>query len=216
MGRSTINAFQADIKRLGGTDVGSAFPPLGAKDFTPYIGQIRAARPDVIMTATAGNDTVRLLTQLKEYGLLNSKLTIAGAAGAVTQENIGAMSGAGEGFLSAAGYAIDIDTPANKKFVDAFRAQFKVDPDLFAADTYGLFYLFKEAIEKAGDMDTAKVRSAMQGMTWDTPQGKKTIRKGDNQAIMDMVVVQVKGDRFVTVGTVPGKDAVGPDNCEKF
>src|SRR6266851_6869430 len=34
MGRSTISAFQADIKRLGGTDVGSSFPPLGAKDFT--------------------------------------------------------------------------------------------------------------------------------------------------------------------------------------
>jgi ABC-type branched-subunit amino acid transport system substrate-binding protein len=58
MGRSSISAFQDDIKRLGGTDVGNAFPPLGAKDFTPYVGQIRSARPDVIMTATAGNDTV--------------------------------------------------------------------------------------------------------------------------------------------------------------
>ena len=95
MGRSTIAAFQDDIKRLGGTDVGATYPPLGAKDFTPYVGQIRAARPDVIMTATAGNDTVRLLTQLKEYGILTDKLTLAGAAGAVTQENIGAMGGAG-------------------------------------------------------------------------------------------------------------------------
>src|SRR5262245_39094224 len=84
MGRSTVSAFQDDIKRLGGTDVGSAYPPLGAKDFTPYVGQIRSARPDVIMTATAGNDTVRLLTQLKEYGILANKLTLAGAAGAVT------------------------------------------------------------------------------------------------------------------------------------
>src|SRR5262245_63860324 len=115
MGRSTVSAFQDDIKRLGGTDVGATYPPLAAKDYTPYIGQIRAARPDVIMTATAGNDTVRLLTQLKEYGILNEKLTLAGAAGAVTQENIGAMGGAGEGFLSAAGYSADIDTPANKK-----------------------------------------------------------------------------------------------------
>src|SRR6266581_3803819 len=66
MGRSTIAAFQDDIKRLGGTEVGATYPPLGAKDFSPYLGQVRAARPDVIMTATAGNDTVRLLTQLKE------------------------------------------------------------------------------------------------------------------------------------------------------
>ena len=216
MGRSTISAFQNDIKNRGGNDTGSSFPPLGAKDFTSYIGQIRAARPDVIMTATAGNDTVRLLTQLKEYGILTPKLTVAGAAGAVTQQNIEAMNGAAEGFLSAAGYSIDIDTPANKKFVAAFKKEFNTDPDLFAADTYGLFYLFKQAIEKAGGTDTKKLRAAMEDATWDTPQGKKTMRKGDHQAVVDMVVVQVKGKDFKTVGTVTGTEAVGPDKCSKF
>ncbi len=216
MGRSTISAFQNDVKRLGGTDAGATFPPLGAKDFTPYIGQIRAARPDVIMTATAGNDTVRLLTQLKEYGILNDKLTLAGAAGAVTQENLGAMGGAGEGFLSAAGYSTDIDTPANKKFVPTFKKEFQHDPDLFAADTYGLFYLFKQAIEKAGSTDTAKVRAAMEDAAWETPQGTKKIRKGDHQAVVDMVIVKVRGNDFQTVGKVPGEEAVGPDDCQKF
>jgi len=216
MGRSSISAFQDDIKRLGGTDVGSAFPPLGAKDFTPYVGQIRSARPDVIMTATAGNDTVRLLTQLKEYGMLSNKLTLAGSAGAVTQENIGAMEGAAEGFLSAAGYSIDIDTSANKKFVAAFKKEFQSDPDLFAADTYGLFYLFKQAIGKAGGTDEQKLRVAMEDATWETPQGTKKMRKGDHQAIVDMVVVKVSGNDFQTVGKVPGEDAVGSDKCEKF
>jgi len=216
MGRSTVGAFQEDITRLGGTEVGSSYPPLGAKDFTPYVGQIRAARPDVIMTATAGNDTVRLLTQLKEYGMLSDKLTLAGAAGAVTQENIGAMVGAAEGFLSAAGYSIDIDTPANNKFVAAFKKEFQADPDLFAADTYGLIYLLKQAIEKAGGTETAKLRGVMEDASWDTPQGKKKMRKGDHQAIVDMVVVQVKGSGFHTVGKVSGEDAVGPDKCDKF
>jgi branched-chain amino acid transport system substrate-binding protein len=216
MGRSTIGAFEEDIKRLGGTDVGSAYPPLGAKDYTPYIGQIRAARPDVIMTATAGNDTVRLLTQLKEYGLLSGKLMLAGAAGAVTQENIGAMGGAGEGFLSAAGYSTDIDTPANKQFVATFKKDYQIDPDLFGADTYGLFFLLKQAIEKAGGTDTAKLRAAMEDASWQTPQGTKKMRKGDHQAIVDMVVVQVKGNDFHTVGRVPGEEAVGPDKCDRF
>jgi branched-chain amino acid transport system substrate-binding protein len=216
MGRSTISAFQDDIKRLGGSDVGSAYPPLGAKDFTPYVGQIRSARPDVIMTATAGNDTVRLLTQLKEYGILSSKLTLAGAAGALTQETLGAMGGAGEGFLSATGYSIDIDTPANKKFVAAFKKEFQTDPDLFAADTYGLIYLFKQAIEKAGGTDEQKLRAAMEDATWETPQGTKKMRKGDHQAIVDMVVVKVKGNDFQIIGKVPGAEVVGPDKCEKF
>jgi branched-chain amino acid transport system substrate-binding protein len=217
MGRSTISAFQKDVARLGGSDTGSTFPPLGAKDFSSYIGQIRAARPDVIMTATAGNDTVRLLTTLKEYGILNDKLTLAGAAGAVTQENIAAMAGAGDGFLSSAGYSTDIDTPDNKKFVAAFKKEFQADPDLFGADTYGLFFLFKQAIEKAGGTtDTAKLRAAMEDASWNTPQGKKTMRKGDHQAVVDMLVVKVTGNDFATVGKVPGEEAVGPDNCDKF
>jgi branched-chain amino acid transport system substrate-binding protein len=216
MGRSTITAFQNDIKRLGGTDVGSTFPPLGAKDFSTYLGPIRAAQPDVIITATAGNDTVRLLSQLKEYGMLNDKLTLAGAAGAVTQENIGAMGGAAEGFLSAAGYSADIDNPANKAFVAAFRKEYNADPDLFGADTYGLFFLFKLAIEKAGGTDTAKLRAAIEDISWDTPQGVKTVRKGDHQAMVDMVIVKVIKGEFKTVGHVPGADAIGPDTCDKF
>jgi branched-chain amino acid transport system substrate-binding protein len=126
------------------------------------------------------------------------------------------MGGAGEGFLSAAGYSIDIDTPANKKFVAAFKKEFQNDPDLFAADTYGLFYLFKQAIEKAGSTDEQKLRGAMEDATWETPQGTKKMRKGDHQAIVDMVVVKVTGNDFQTVGKVAGEEAVGPDKCEKF
>ncbi len=64
--------------------------------------------------------------------------------------------------------------------------------------------------------DTAKVRAAMEDASWETPQGIKKMRKGDHQAIVDMVVVKVKGNDFQTVGKVPGAEAVGPDKCEKF
>jgi branched-chain amino acid transport system substrate-binding protein len=53
-------------------------------------------------------------------------------------------------------------------------------------------------------------------MSWDTPQGVKTVRKGDHQAVVDMVIVKVINNEFKTVGQVPGKDAIGPDTCERF
>jgi branched-chain amino acid transport system substrate-binding protein len=134
----------------------------------------------------------------------------------VTQENIGAMGGAGDGFLSAAGYSTDIDTRANKKFVAEFKKEYQSEPDLFGADTYGLFYLLKQAIETAGGTDTAALRTAIEDASWQTPQGTKRIRKGDHQAIVDMVVVKVKGNDFQTVGKVLGEEAVGPDKCDKF
>lgn len=216
MGKNTIAAFQADVERHGGENVGEVFAPLGAKDLSTYFGQMRAARPEVVMTAMAGNDTVRLLTQMQEYGLLTEGLTLAGASGAVTPENIGAMNGAAEGFVSAAGYAIDLDTPKNKAFVEQYRAAYDSDPDLFAADSYGLFFLLADAIKAAGGVDTDALRKEIEGREWETPQGIKTIRAGDHQAVMPMQVIQVKNEQFMTIDQVDGNTAVGPDTCERF
>jgi branched-chain amino acid transport system substrate-binding protein len=60
------------------------------------------------------------------------------------------------------------------------------------------------------------LRGATEDATWETPQGTKKMRKGDHQAIVDMVVVKVTGNDFQTVGKVAGEEAVGPDKCEKF
>ena len=53
-------------------------------------------------------------------------------------------------------------------------------------------------------------------MSWATPQGNKQIRRGDHQAIMDMLIVKVVGNHFKTVDRVAGEVAIGPDNCERF
>jgi branched-chain amino acid transport system substrate-binding protein len=56
----------------------------------------------------------------------------------------------------------------------------------------------------------------MEDTSWETPQGTKRMRKGDHQAIVDMVVVKVQGSDFRTVGKVAGEEAVGPDTCARF
>ena len=62
MGRSTVAAFKASAEKVGASTVGEVFAPLDAKDYTQYFGQLRAARPQVLYTSVAGNDTVRLFT----------------------------------------------------------------------------------------------------------------------------------------------------------
>ena len=215
MGRSTVAAFQKGVKERGGTNLGEVFAPLDSKDYTQYFGQIRAARPQVLYTSVAGNDTVRLLTQMQDFGLLNNML-IVGASGTVTSQNIGAMGSAADGFVTGVGYSPQIDTPENKKFIDAFRAQFKTDPDLFGADSYGLIYFYKAAVEKAGSTETDKVRTAMRGLQWITPQGMKTMRAGDHQAVQKMYVVRIEKGKFNIIGEVPGDQAIGPVTCTRW
>lgn len=215
MGRSTVAAFKASTEKLGSQSGGEVFAPLDSKDYTQYFGQIRAARPQVVYTSVAGNDTVRLLTQMQDFGLLGN-LTIVGASGTVTSQNIGAIGKAAEGFATGVGYSPQIDTPENKAFVAAFRDATKSAPDLYGADSYGLLFAYKAAVEKAGSTDTDKVREALRGLSWATPQGMKTIRAGDHQAMQTVYVVKVTGGRFDIVDMVEAETAIGPDACTRF
>lgn len=215
MGRSSVAAFKLYAEKAGLQSVGEFLAPIDSKDYTQYFGQLRAARPDVIYAAVAGNDTVRLLTQLQEFGLLRNVL-VTGNAGVINSQNVVAVGTAGEGFISGNNYSPKIDTAENKRFVASYKAAYKADPDGFAADSYGLVYLYKQAVEKAGSTDTDKVRAALKDLSWMTPQGTKTLRGGDHQAIQDMVVVAVRKGEFDVVGKVPGAESIGPDACARF
>ncbi len=215
MGRSTVAAFKSAAEEKGATTVGEVFAPLGNKDYSPFFGQIRAAHPDVLYTSVAGNDTVRLFSQLDEFGLLKG-LQVVGASGTVTSQNMGAIQKAAEGFVTGVGYSPQIDTPENKKFVTAFEGAYKALPDLYGADSYGVLYFYKAAVEKAHATDTAKVRAAMADLEWMTPQGKKTMRAGDHQAIQDMYAVKLTGGEFKIINEITGTAAIGPDTCKRF
>lgn len=215
MGRSTVAAFKENAELVGAESVGEVFAPLDSKDYSQYFGRVRSARPEVLYTSVAGNDTVRLFTQMKDFGVLDG-LTVLGASGTVTGQNIGAIGDAAEGFITGVGYSPLIDSPENKAFVEKFNAENGADPDLYGADSYGILFAYKAAVEAAGSIETDAVRAALEGLTWDTPQGPKTIRAGDHQAIQPMYVVQIENGAFTIANLIAGEDAIGADTCERF
>ena len=215
MGRSTVAAFKAAAEGKGAKTAGEVFAPLDNKDYSPYFGQIRGARPTVIYTSVAGNDTVRLFTQMAEFGV-NRNVQVVGASGTVTSQNLGAIGKAADGFVTGVGYSSSIDSQENRKFVADFEAANKSKPDLYGADSYGVLFFYKAAVEKAKSTDTDKVREAMRGLQWATPQGNKTMRAGDHQAMQDMYAVKVEGGQFRIVGKVAAEAAIGPDACTRF
>lgn len=216
MGRNTVASFKSTAEKGGAKTLGEVFAPLDSKDYSTFFGQIRAAKPDVFYTSVGGNDSVRLFTQMEEYGLKKNMVMI-GAASVITPQTIGAMGNkVAEGFVTGVGYSPELDTPENKAFVTKFRTAYKADPDVYAADSYGVMYFYKHAAEKAKSTETDKIRAAMRGLEWSTPQGKKQMRAGDHQGIQDMYAVKVMNGQFKIIGKVPGSVAVGPDTCTRF
>jgi branched-chain amino acid transport system substrate-binding protein len=215
MGRNTVEEFKKVAEPAGMETVGEIYAPLNTNDFSQYFGQVRASQPTVFYTSTGGNDSVRLLTQLAEYGLRDRFLAI-GAASAVTPATIEAIGPAAEGFVTGVGYSPTIESEANQAFVAKFKEKFGAVPDLYGADSYGFMPFYKKAVEAAGSTDADAVMKAMEGLSWETVQGTKTIRAGDHQAMMPMYAVAVQDGRFEVIGRVEGEDAIGPDNCERF
>lgn len=215
MGRSTVAAFKSAAEAKGAKSVGEVFAPLDNKDYSPFFGQMRSSRPTVIYTSVAGNDTVRLFSQMSEFGI-NRNVQVVGASGTVTSQNLPAIGKNADGFVTGVGYATSIDSPENRKFVSDFEAANKAAPDLYGADSYGVLFFYKAAVEKAGSTDTDKVRAAMRGLQWNTPQGTKTMRAGDHQAMQDMYAMRVNGGKFELVGQVKADEAIGPDVCNRF
>jgi len=215
MGRSTVAAFKSAAEGKGAKTAGEVFAPLDNKDYSPYFGQIRGAKPTVIYTSVAGNDTVRLFTQMAEFGV-NRNIQVVGASGTVTGQNLAAIGKAADGFVTGVGYSTSIPTPENQKFVAEFTAANKAEPDLYGADSYGVLFAYKAAVEKAKSTDTDAVRTALRGLQWATPQGLKTIRAGDHQAMQDMYAVKVNGGKFEIVGKVSAAAAIGADACNRF
>lgn len=215
MGRSTVAAFKSAAEGKGAKTAGEVFAPLDNKDYSPYFGQIRSARPTVIYTSVAGNDTVRLFTQMAEFGV-NRNVQVVGASGTVTGQNLAAIGKAADGFVTGVGYSTSIPSAENQKFVAEFTAANKAAPDLYGADSYGVLFAYKAAVEKAKSTDTDAVRTALRGLQWATPQGMKTLRAGDHQAMQDMYAVKVNGGKFEIVGKVAAAAAIGADTCTKF
>jgi branched-chain amino acid transport system substrate-binding protein len=118
-GHTLQKGFEANLKKLGGTEVGASLTPLGSTDFSSYLIQAQAANPDVIINLTAGEDAVNSLKQTVEFGL-EKKFHIAGA-----QQELEVLEGlppnARIGTWVFEWYWVQPNVPPVKEFVAAIR-----------------------------------------------------------------------------------------------
>jgi len=70
----------------------------------------------------------------------------------------------------------DLDTPANKKFVDSFLAKYDRYPSFYAAQAYDSIFLIESAVEAVGGNleDIDGMRAAMAAANYDSVRGKFT------------------------------------------
>jgi len=218
-GHTLQQGFEASLKKFGGTEVGASLTPLGATDYSSYLIKAQAAKPDVIIFLTAGQDAVNSLKQAVQFGL-NKNFHIAGA-----QQELEVLEGlppdARIGTWVFEWYWKQPNVPHVKEFVAAIR---KVNNGKVptARHWFGYASVWTCALV-ANEKKTLKAETLAKGLeNFQLPPevalmpNKVFYRAGDNQLMPDLYVGHAveKGpepeDLFHVDSIVKGVDAALP------
>lgn len=192
-GRGMLDFTKKYIERQGGKVIGEEYLPIDGSDWTTVVSKIRAAKPDALISATAGGaPNVSLAKQIKGAGL-----TLPYGNLAIDEGTAKTMGDVADGLYMSASYLTSIDTPENKKFMAAMQKKFGADlktPNELSEPQYEAFYLYKAAAEKAGSIDPAKVTKALGEVSYTGPRGTVQMNKSRHTPLsMRLGQVQANG-----------------------
>ena len=151
---------------------------LNVVDWSPFVSKVAAAKVNGMYSCLRSPIIPRFVEQAHKFGLMKKIKVIAG--GSPSEAALEAGGEAQVGIVTACAWSWDIDTPASKKFADAYWKEFNAVPPSQGCQAYvGAMVLFN-AIEKAGSTDPEKIVKALKGATYDGPYGRVRISPKDN------------------------------------
>ncbi|CRK52437.1 ABC transporter substrate-binding protein [Rhodococcus sp. RD6.2] len=180
----TANRIIKAYAEANGIEIkGEDYTPLGSTDFSTIVNKVRTADADAVFNTLNGDSNVAFFREYKNVGLTPQDMPVVSVS--IAEEEVGGIGVQNiEGQLTAWNYYQTIDTPVNKKFVDAYKAKFgqnKPTSDPMEA-AYTSVYLWKNTVEKANSFAVADIQANADGVTFDAPEGLVTI-DGDNHHI---------------------------------
>ncbi|MFP5213777.1 MAG: ABC transporter substrate-binding protein [Acidobacteriota bacterium] len=194
--------------------MGESWWKLGEPDFTPYITAILPNKPDCIILATGGRDSVPFLKAAKASSL-NEKIPLFMHAASDLVKVLGA-DGPEDVLTTDTYHSYYPETQINKEFVKEFGERFNREPNLGGLSGYLAAQFIWKGYEKAGKVDTEKLIDAMEGLTVQSPVGDVAMRAFDHQVVLPIftgITKKEPGRAYLVasdITVIPG-DQVMPD-----
>ena len=216
-GHTLQSGLEAACAKAGGSKVGADLAPLGTTDFSSYLIKAQAAKPDVILFLTQGDDMINALKQAVQFGL-DKRFHLAGG-----QQELEALEGlppdARIGTWVFEWYWNQPGVPHVAEFVDAIKKKTGRVPTARTWFGFAATWTCALAANNAKSLDAVKMAKALQGMKLPPevalmPDGA-FFREGQNQLIPNLYVghAQSQGstadDLFKVTEVVKGIDAAG-------
>ena len=145
-GYEVVGGFQKVFEDCGGKVIQKIWPPLGTKDFGPYIPTIKADA-DAIFSLMVGPMSLQFPKQLRGSGI---KKPIIGGGTSYDEFALPFMGDEVIGDVSALHYSAAIETPKNEAFVKAYRKKYGKVPSYYSENNYTTAQIIDEAMKKSG------------------------------------------------------------------
>ena len=190
-GDGLLSAAKNIFKEKGIEHVGNSYHSLADKEFSGFLTNAAAAKPDVLLLLNFGGQSSDTLKQAVSFGMKkNMTIVIAWASGLEQFESLGADLC--EGVYFGAQYWHTIDTPGNKDLVKRVADKLKMNPNYSLAGSYICTKILIDGITKAGSADPKAVIAALEGMKYEGLTGPEEIRKADHQVLKNYYLLKGK------------------------
>jgi branched-chain amino acid transport system substrate-binding protein len=152
---------------------GEVYTKLGQSDYAAEIATLRAAKPDAVFFFLPGGMGINFLKQFSQAGL-SKTIPVFGPAFSFDERILGAVGAAALGVKNGSQWSHDLDNPANKQFVAAFKEAYDRTPTLYASQGYEAARLIGSALKSVGgDVDKLdQLRAAVRKADFESVRGK--------------------------------------------
>ena len=145
-GYELVGGFQKTFEACGGKIIQKIWPPIGTKDFGPYIPTIKSDA-DAVFSLMVGPMALQFPKQLRDSGYTKP---ILGGSVSYDEAALPFMGDEVIGDVSAEQYSAALQTPANEAFVKSYRAKYGKVPSYFSESNYTTAMMIDDVMKETG------------------------------------------------------------------
>jgi branched-chain amino acid transport system substrate-binding protein len=213
-GKDSLDAFKRGFEASGGKVIDEI--PMGGPgqvpDFTPFFQRAKDKKPDVFFVfVPAGDHAVGVVRTYGALGMRKAGIKLIGQ-GDITQDiKLQSMGDDAVGLITVHHYNADLDNPANRRLVAAWKQEYGANatPDFMGVQGYdGMAAIAHVVTTLKGRVDADGAMQALKGWKYnDSPRGPIMIDPATRDIVMNEYLSELVkvGGRLVqkNIGVIP-------------
>ena len=186
--------FRERFTLNGGQIMAELRVPLRNPDYAPFLQKVRDLKPDALFVFVPAGAGTALLKQFAERGLDKAGIKLIGEGSVADDEILNDMGDVALGLVTSHPYSTSHNSPANKKFVEAFMKQSKgIRPNFFGVAAYDGMRVIYEAVKATkGTGDGEALINAMKGQIFESPRGPIYIDAQTRDIVQNVYIRRVE------------------------